>query len=350
MARHLHDVHPAFDAQGYLAACVKGGFEKLELKARMAFLGDCLRAFLPADYPRAVDVLVAAAPHVPTFDKLIFTAFVEVHGLDHLEDSLRAMKELTRGGTAEFAIRPFIIRYEKRMLEVLAGWATDPDEHVRRLAAEGSRPRGVWTLHIESFKKDPRPVLEILDLLKEDPSKYVRTAVANSLNDMSKDHPKLVIRTASLWSKSSNAGTKWIIRHACRSLIKSGHPEVFGLLGFAYPPKVELRGAKVTPRTLAPGDTARFSFELLSQVKKAQRLAIDYRVSYANAGRRTPMKVFKLAEKTLPPLGTMPLSGKHWVRETSNRRHKPGRHSIEILVNGQPLARMEVTLKATGGA
>jgi hypothetical protein len=46
----------------------------------------------------------------------------------------------------------------------------------------------------------------------------------------------------------------------------------------------------------------------------------------------------------------MPLSGKHWFRETSNRRHKPGRHSIEILVNGQPLARMEVTLKATGGA
>ena len=43
---------------------------------------------------------------------------------------------------------------------------------------------------------DPRPVLELLELLRDDPELYVRRSVANNLNDIGKDHPDLLTAVA----------------------------------------------------------------------------------------------------------------------------------------------------------
>lgn len=343
-ARSLAQVYPTFNTSGFVAACIGDQFDHLELKARLASLGRRLRDFLPDDYTQAVDILIAAAPHANGFENWILTSYVEQFGLDHLQDSVRAMKELTKHGSAEFCVRPFIIKHEPEMLRVLAGWASDSNEHVRRLAAEGSRPRGVWTLHIDSFKKNPAPVLAILEKLKADPSFYVRKAVANNLNDISKDHPKQVLKTALVWNKTGRPETNWIIKHACRSLIKKGYPEVFGLLGFSYPPKLELAKLSVAPATVRIGQSAAIKFELKSRAKSAQKLAIDYRITYATGKPRVSSRVFKLAEKSLKPGERLVISSKHPFRETSGRKHSPGKHGLEIIVNGQVLGRRQVSL------
>jgi 3-methyladenine DNA glycosylase AlkC len=83
-------------------------------------------------------------------------------------------------------------RDPERTLARLREWARDPHPHVRRLVSEGTRPRLPWAPRLVAFQKDPRPVLELLELLKDDPELLVRRSVANNLNDIGKDHPELL--------------------------------------------------------------------------------------------------------------------------------------------------------------
>ena len=63
-------------------------------------------------------------------------------------------------------------------------WSRDADEHVRRLASEGCRPRLPWSFKLRELIADPSPVAPILENLRADPSLYVRKSVANHLNDI----------------------------------------------------------------------------------------------------------------------------------------------------------------------
>ena len=64
------------------------------------------------------------------------------------------------------------------------------------LYSEGTRPRLPWAPRLRSFQKDPGPVLELLELLKDDPELYVRRSVANNLNDIGKDHASILVEIA----------------------------------------------------------------------------------------------------------------------------------------------------------
>jgi 3-methyladenine DNA glycosylase AlkC len=274
----------------------------------------------------------------------VLTSYVEQFGLDDFEVSVEALKELTKYGSSEFAIRPFIIKYQDRMLPILHTWAEDANEHVRRLAAEGSRPRGVWTQHITAFRKDPRPVIKLLDRLKADQSLYVRKAVANNLNDISKDHPDLVIETAIRWKKSGNEHTDWIVKHACRTLIKSGDQRVFPILGFDRQPKLKVAEFSVTPQKIKIGGAARLECRLKSTAKESQKLVIDYKVHFARSGGRAAAKVFKWTEKALPASGELNLATRHKFVDGSTRTHHAGKHTIQLLVNGRGMGSVVCTL------
>ena len=127
---------------------------------------------------------------------MFFPDFVEVFGMEpqHWELSLAALERFTERSTSEFAIRAFILNDPERMAEQMLEWADHPNEHVRRLASEGIRPRLPWAQALPLFKRDPSPIVPILEKLKRDPSLYVRKSVANNLNDIAKDHPELVMR------------------------------------------------------------------------------------------------------------------------------------------------------------
>ena len=337
-----------FRREAFVVAVCTDEFAGLELKDKINFIARNLHDFLPKQYDRAVKLLVKVAPEVGGFENWALTSYVEQFGVDHFDDSIWAMRELTQHGTAEFAIRPFMLRYLDRMMPVLHEWAQDDNEHVRRLAAEGSRPRGVWTAHIPAFKKDPRPVLALLERLKADESLYVRKAVANNLNDISKDNPDLTVATARKWLKQGRGTphkhTLWIVKHACRTLIKQGPPDVFPLFGFTENPELSVGKFGLAAKRVRIGDESEVLLTLQSAADKPQKLAIDYAVYYVKKNGEAKPKVFKLAEKTIKPDETLKLSTKHSFREMTTRRHYPGKHEIELIINGLPLDRATFTL------
>ena len=231
-------VYPSFDGESFRLAAMNG-LAPLAILQRGHHLARVLREHLPACYEDAVGILVRSlTPPLSATDELglgvLFylphDAFVAIYGLDAagnggrdpFEISMQAQYEITRRSSAEFSIRPFLIRWPERTLARLIEWTRDPDPHVRRLCSEGARPRLPWAMRIPAFVKDPRPVLPILEALKDDADLYVRRSVANHLGDIAKDHPELAFEICERWLKGASAERKWLIRHALRHPAKKG--------------------------------------------------------------------------------------------------------------------------------
>lgn len=338
MGETIKREYPQFDVSAFVKSVITDEFPRLEFKDRGRAIARALAEHLPTAYGRAIDILIKAAPLLGGFENWAAITFIELFGIEHFEESVRGMKALTRYSSAESTVRPFMNCYLDRMMTVLHEWAEDTDDHVRRLAAEGSRPRGVWIAHIDAFKKDPSPVIALLEKLKADRSKYVRIAVANNLNDISKDHPDIAIKTALRWKQDGNKETDWIIRHACRSLIKAGDPRVFPIFGFTSNPRVTVEGLSAPRKATRIGEVVEFSFTIASKAKTRQKLAIDYRLHYVKASGKMLPKVFKLAEKTLGAGESLDLRIRQSFADVSVRKHFPGKHRLEIVINGKVIA------------
>lgn len=337
--------YPQFKLDDFVqATCSKSYFE-LELKERINVIADQLKKFLPDDYGKVIKIISAVAPKVKGFENWTLLTYVEKFGLNNFDQSVKAMELLTQYSTAEFAIRPYMIKYTDQMMPILHRWAFDKNEHVRRLAAEASRPRGVWVAHIEAFKKDPAPVLELLEKLKADESLYVRKAVANNLNDITKEHPQKVIALCKRWQKDKNKQTDWIIKHGCRTMIKKGIPGALALFGFSDTPKVSAIMIQPKKKSYRLGDEINFEYELTSQFSQKQKLAVDYKIHYLKKSGNHSAKVFKLTEKVISPRSTIKVSTRQSFADMSTRKHYPGQHKIELIVNGLAAHSFDFLLK-----
>ncbi len=341
-AAQLAALHPGFDAERFLAHALEA-LASRELMARLHRTAEAFHLALPLPFPDQLSVALAHAPQIGhTFIAIWPCAFVARHGIDRPALALPALRELTRHGSAEFAIRPFLVRDLAGTLALLRDWAGDGDEHVRRLASEGCRPRLPWGERLQSLVADPSPALPILEALRADPSLYVRKSVANHLNDIAKDHPNLVLDLTGAWDRS-DPRTAWIVRHALRTLVKRGHPRALALLGAGGAPRLEAT-LSASPRRIRLGDTITLVATLESCSPKAQPLVVDYVVHYPRASGRISEKVFKWTGLTLPPGETVKLTRRQTIRDFSTRRHHPGRHRVELQVNGRRLAEAAFTL------
>ncbi len=324
------------------------GIEALELKDRVRHLIAVLDTYLPEDFEKTGDLLIRLKenwiPGEPGDNLAGFAAwpvidYVGEHGLGHPEKALEVLKQLTPMFSAEFAIRPFIINHFGLTFQCLEKWTADPDEHVRRLVSEGSRPRLPWGRQLPQFIHDPSPVIQLLEKLKDDPSEYVRRSVANNLNDISKDHPGQVIAVCKKWQKGAGKERQRMIRHATRSLVKAGHPSIFPLLGFTENPKVDFQALEVSPESIALGGEVEFSFKLQSADAKPQTIVIDYAVHHRKANGKTSPKVFKFRTLEIKPGETVKLSKRHAIQRITTRTYHPGEHAVEILINGKTFGR-----------
>lgn len=355
IAGRIEAVYPQFAREEFIAA-VDGELNCLELKPRFGLIADKLRAYLPRDYPAALNILLAILEddrhrftpiEDPGLRLLPIPTFVERYGLEHPRQSLEAMAIITRHSSCELAIRPFITRYPEQTLTKLRAWTQDKDEHIRRLVSEGSRPRLPWAPQLREFIADPLPALALLERLKDDSSLYVRRSVANHLNDISKDHPQVVLDRLKAWRIGASAQRLWLINHALRSLIKAGDPQALAILGYGEP-QVTLHGLKLSPDRLIFGEELSFSFQLRSESDKAQQLMIDYVMRFVKAnGKRTP-KVFKLKKAALKGGASLSVSKSHAVRPISTRRYYAGRQRLEIQVNGRIVGGADYELVMAG--
>ncbi len=323
--------NPTFDRERYLELVLDGAWAERELKQRLRHLALCLGEVLP-DYPGALEVLYRAAEQTGGFMGMVMSEFVMCFGQDDPGRSLPALQRFTRYGSSEFAIRPFLERDPDGTLAVMLRWTDDPNEHVRRLASEGCRPRLPWAPALPAFKADPTPILPILEALKDDPSEYVRRSVANNLNDISKDHPERVLSIAELWIGSSDR-TDRIVKHACRTLLKAGDPRAMRIFGFADPANLRVEDFTLAEGTMSIGGELPFAFDLINGEDGERKVRLEYRVEYVKARGKRSSKVFQIREAAMAP-GAHHVERRLSLQERSTRKHYPGEHGIAIVVNG----------------
>ncbi|MBM3343413.1 MAG: DNA alkylation repair protein [Betaproteobacteria bacterium] len=343
IARMIAAVHRRFDAKAFVRDAVKG-YDALELMQRGERIADALHAHLPRDYAQAVEILLASLDQptglagknaMSSFLFLPHTLFVAKHGLDGFNTSMRAQHALTQRFTAEFSLRKFIQINQILALNRLQVWARDPSEHVRRAVSESTRTRLPWASRLREFMRDPRPVLDLLELLKDDPSLYVRRSVANNLNDISKDHPRLLIETAQRWWQGADENRRWVIRHALRSAVKRGDAAALRVLGFEGAVKAAVKNASVAPARVKKGGVVSVTFEVVNAASREQRLVVDLAVVYVKANGATSRKVFKLRTLTLAAKARAAFAKRLSLADLTTRKHYPGAHRVEAVFNGK---------------
>jgi 3-methyladenine DNA glycosylase AlkC len=343
---------PNFRSKAFLKESL-AGFDDLELMPRGRHLGEVLARHLPESFPRAARVLCrilesATLPQsgnpISSFAFMPAGVVAASRGLGYFSESMELLKALTKRFTAEFAIRPFLREHPEATLELLRSWTGDPDENVRRLVSEGTRPRLPWAERVPVLLRDPRPGLALLEALKDDPSPYVRRSVANHLNDVGKDHPERLLAVAKRWGRGAGPERERLIRHALRSLVKAGDADALALLGFGAQARVNLTDARVRPARVRLGETVEFTATLAAT--SGIRLLIDYRIHFQKANGKTSPKVFKGTTMELANGETRAWRARFAAIPRSTRVLYPGRHRVELLLNGNVVFLGDFTLSS----
>jgi 3-methyladenine DNA glycosylase AlkC len=326
--------HKPFKQELFVKSVLSKQWPQLELKQRMRHIAVCIHQSLPLPYTKQIAILKPVAQEFGGFLALIFPDFVEVYGLDDYTVSIDALEHFTQYSSSEFAVRPFLIKYEKQMVKQHLAWAKHKNQHVRRLASEGIRPRLPWAMALPPFKRNPAPLLPILELLKNDESEYVRKSVANCLNDISKDHPAIVLEIVNSW-KGVSPQTDWIVKHASRGLLKQGHTEALSAFGLNHAIKTAVSDLALSRQKLKIGDTFDFSFTTQLHEKKPQQVRLEYRIYFMKANGKQAGKIFQIGTYTLKPNETITTKRSHSFANLTTRKHYPGAHRIAIVVNGK---------------
>lgn len=333
LACSIKENYDEFDVNAFIHATMDTSWERIELKARVRKISTTLGEYLPTSYPEAIAILNQVVDQYTGFCGVVFPDFVEVYGqnVEDLEVSIQALKRYTQYSSSEFAIRPFIINHEIYILKLINAWALDDNEHVRRLASEGCRPLLPWASPLHKFKQDPTPVLEILDKLKEDPSLYVRKSVANNLNDISKNHPELIIELANAWY-GKHKHTDWIVKHGCRTLLKKGNPEALAIFGYHDSSTITIQDFILSTASIRFGEEITFEFSV--QTTKQTKIRLEYSIDFVKANGKSSSKVFQISELELNENESKFYRKKHGFTDLTTRKHYPGIHKITLVVNG----------------
>ncbi|MFF3255009.1 DNA alkylation repair protein [Actinacidiphila glaucinigra] len=329
MAAAVRDTLPALDG--------------LALRERSDLVRDAMLASGPAD-PAALEAVVRAALPDPRFTGWMIWPVTEAvaalaSGTSEgtaFEDGLHLLADLTPRLTAEFAIRRMLNADLDRALAVVNRWTGHPDEHVRRLASEGTRPRLPWAVRVPAILARPEATLPILGELYKDPSEYVRRSVANHVNDISHARVDLAVETVRGWSAAPDAHTPRVVRHALRTAVKRGDRGALALLGFEPATGLTVEGPSVPRPVVAVGGELRFAFGLENHGDRPLRLVVDYVVHYRKANGSTAPKVYKLTTRTLQPGERSEHTGTRSFKPISTRVFHPGEHALELQVNGEP--------------
>ena len=222
----IGEVHKDFNKSDYVEA-IRKNCNNLGYTQRIELHADQLHHYLPHDFIKASDILIAILGDENKNETGMFSEFywvmpigkyIEKYGLEHFEQSMYAIEEITKRNTGEYAIRPFIRKYPEETLLKMTEWAKSENFHLRRLASEGLRPKLPWAPKLDTYINNPEPVFDILEILKEDEVMFVKKSVANHLTDWLKVNREPAVELIKKWSKSDNKNTKWIIKRATRKI------------------------------------------------------------------------------------------------------------------------------------
>lgn len=331
---------PSFSEKEFLRQIFTKEFENKELKERMRHTSVVLHNFFPEDYAATTQLLGKIIADLrksgfgeDTLEFMLLPDYIEMYGLKDYKNSIKALELITQFVSCEYAVRPFLLQYEDKMLKQMTEWSLHKNHKVRRLSTEGARPRLPWAMAIPALKKDPQPVLAILENLKNDPSEWVRRSVANNLNDISRDHPGVVLEIARKW-KGISKETDAIIKHGCRTLLKQGHAEILQYYGLSSA-QVELSNFKILTPKVKIGGALEFSFSIRNTSAAEQKVRLEYAVYYMKSNGQLSKKVFKISERIYQPGEEAAVIRKQKFVLITTRTFYAGKHKMSVIINGQ---------------
>lgn len=354
IAERVRHVYPAFPMAAFRRGLEKE-LEPLELKQRMQLIGRRIEAGLPDHPPEMFPILVKTlAENDDDMDGLRgflvwpLTDIVARRGLDFFEEAMAALHGMTRVFTGEFAIRPFLRKHRERTLRHLKKWAKDPDEHVRRLVSEGTRPLLPWGERLPELMADPGLAMPLLEILHRDKSDYVRLSVSNHLNDFSKSHPEMVLETLAKWRDAGPVDAKFtkLARHACRTLIKQGHPQALAYHGFGAAESLEIVGFSLTTPLVKIGGHLEYRLKVKNTSPTPLHVLYDYAILHRKANGSLTPKVFKGRTKKLAAGEIWEITGRHSMKPVTTRVYHSGVHQIEPRLNGKAFGPLDFDFHA----
>ena len=329
-----------FDKQVFINLVVTDSWERLGLKQRIKKVSASLNQCLSGDFEAQLTSLLLVHHQFNGLFHYIFSEFVECYGLEFFEASMSALSQFTQTSSSEFAVRPFIIKYPEKMASQLESWAQSDNEHLRRLASEGIRPKLPWAKHLPEIAQNPQRVKPIIDLLNNDSSRYVQKSVANLMNDLSKTQPQWVLCEIDKWDLMQS-NRFWIARHALRTLLKKGDVEALSILGYPKPSHIKLQNFSLNEKVQL-GNKIPFSFTLQSQ-QQLGLVRLEYAISFLRKKNTAYRKVFKISESSIQAKQKS-WNSHHDFKKINTRNYYPGIHVLEVMVNGQVLKTSEFTL------
>jgi 3-methyladenine DNA glycosylase AlkC len=339
-ANVLSEVLTDFDKDKFMLLIFDKQWKHLELKQRMKHIAFVLNQFLPADFEKTAKLISAIIKKLKeagftdsSIEFMFFPEYIEAYGLDHFDTAVRAIESVTQFTSCEFAVRPFIIKHGDKMIGQMIRWSLHENHKVRRLASEGSRPRLPWAMALPALKRDPTPILPILENLKSDPSEWVRKSVANNINDIAKDNPQIVISIAQKW-KGLARETDAIIKHGCRTLLKNGHPEILQYFELTSGNEIQITKLKLENNKVRIGDALKFSFTLHNRNSAPEKVRIEYAVFYLRQNGTRSRKVFKISERYMDAYEKLNMTRKQSFKLITTRRFYPGVQRLSIIING----------------
>ena len=226
LSKKIKAVYKEFDNENYIES-IRKQYKDKGYTQRVDLHATELRNFLPKEYSKAIEILIKILGDENPNETGMFSEyywvmpigkFIEKYGIEDFDLSIKAIEEVTKRNTGEYAIRPFIRKYPEKTIKVMKKWAKSKNFHLRRLASEGARPKLPWSTKLDTFIKNPKPVFEILEYLMEDEKKFVQKSVANNIADYLKINKEAAVQFVKKWSESENKHTKWIINHATRKI------------------------------------------------------------------------------------------------------------------------------------
>ena len=338
------------DEHKFISLCMDDDWEYREYKQRITHIATVLKKFLPTDYKDTIAKIIELLDYVektqPGFSEIndekfglileygaILDNYIEQYGLSDFETSVKAIEKITQFTSCEFVTHPFIVKYPDKMMKQMLIWSKHEHWGVRRLASEGCRPRLPWAMSLPDLKKDPTPIIPILENLKNDPARFVRLSVANNLNDIAKDNPEIVIELAKRWYGESKE-VNWIIKHGCRTLLKQGNSEIMELFGLGSVKNINIDNFQILTPTVKVGNSLEFSLKILNDNSKKVKIRLEYGIYYQKANGTLVKKVHKISEKEYPANSTTPITRKHSFKIVTTRKLHPGLHQVSVIING----------------
>lgn len=332
LTKNIHLNYADLQTKKFKNAIFDKTWNDKELKQRMRHIAITMGSFLPQNYIQSIIILKSTfllMNYSHRLENIIFQDFVEVYGLNDFTNSMDALACFTLKCSSEFAIRQFIIKYPSRSIKQMKIWAKSSNKDLRRLASEGTRPRLPWAIALPKFKKDPTLILPILEILKNDKSEYVRRSVANNLNDISKNNPHIVKNISKKWL-GQNENLDKLVKHGCRTLLKQSDQETLALFGFMAK-DLQIKNFCLT-QTIKLEKDLHFAFQLNS-VKEFGKLRIEYAIDFVRLNNKINRKVFKISEGNYSTK-LKQINKKHSFKKISTRKYYPGKHQINIIING----------------